>query len=70
MKRVWELTEKDKEHGFIFSDWDGDCYTYTICDNEKEYEEEKARRESIENEYEKTKREFLKDLQMEQTEQM
>lgn len=58
MYRVWTLTKKE-EGKKVIRDFDGDTCSYSIFDNEEEYEKELARREKIEEDYRRQMAEYL-----------
>ena len=64
MFSAYELTEEEKKKSFYtFSTWDGDCYTYTVCETKEEYEKEKARRDRIQKEYEEQMKAYLESIE-------
>ena len=49
-----------KNEPFVISNWDGDCYSYTVCENQEEYDAEKSRLAKIDEDYRKEKENYLK----------
>lgn len=65
MYKVWNVTEKEKgKH--IIPIWDGDTYSYTVCETDEEYEEEKERIKKIDEEAERKHQEYLDYLKREE----
>lgn len=56
MYRTYRLEGNEK---FVIGGYDGDCTYYTVCENEQEYEEEKARLAKIDEEYKLAKQNYL-----------
>ena len=61
MYRTYYLTEEEKKKPVI-SSFDGDCYIYTVFENEEEMKEEKKRLAKIQKEYEEQMKAYLESL--------
>lgn len=61
MYRVWKLSEEDKKHPFRM-DWIGDCYCYTVYENEEEKAEDEARIAKIHAESKRAYEEYIQSL--------
>lgn len=61
MYRTYTKTKPENEQ-FVMSHWDGDCYSYTVCESQEEYDAEKERLAKIDEEYRQAKENYLKSL--------
>ena len=59
MYRTYTRPENEQ---FVMCHWDGDCYSYTVCESQKEYDAEKERLAKIDEEYRQAKENYLKSL--------
>lgn len=47
---------------YVISHWDGDCYSYTVCETKEEYEAEEKRLDEIEEDYNRQKDAYMEAL--------
>lgn len=52
-----------KDEPFVISHFDGDCSYYTVCENKKEYDNEKERLRKIDEEWKRNKEAYLKSIE-------
>ena len=41
---MYRTYTKPEDEQYVICSWDGDCYSYTVCESQEEYNEEKDRR--------------------------
>lgn len=56
MYRTYKLKGDEK---YVITNWDGDCTSYSVFENQEEMEEEKKRLKKIEDEYNENMRKYL-----------
>lgn len=61
MYRTYNLTDEDKRK-LVIQHWDGDSYSYTVCETQEEYDKEKKRIAKIEYDYRNAKDNYLKSI--------
>ena len=59
MYRVYQLTDEEKDKT-VRCRWDGDTYYYDVFETQEECYEEQRRLNRIDEEYKKTKADYLK----------
>ena len=65
MYNCYEVPDNAK---YVLSLWDGDCYIYTVCENEQEYEKEKLKRKRIDEEVKEKMKQHIDYLEKQEKE--
>lgn len=56
---MYRTYEVPKDKPFVIGHFDGDCSYYTVCEDQKEYDNEKERLRKIDEDYKRTYSEYL-----------